>query len=96
MMLLSNSGGRAASPLDFNLLQADNEDDDDSKSMLSFLGASRVSPPPASQFQPVTPPPTVEDVVDEAECAYCSKVGPRADFRGRFCSKICVGRFALR
>lgn len=30
------------------------------------------------------------------ECDFCKKIGSRQNFKGRFCSKICVGRFAQR
>lgn len=62
-------------------------------------------------YQLVTPPPTNlaetddhyhendhdhEQYRDEVECDFCRKVGVRSEFRGRFCSKVCVGRFAQR
>jgi hypothetical protein len=27
-------------------------------------------------------------------CDYCKKKGKQNDFNGRFCSKICIGKFA--
>jgi len=43
-----------------------------------------------------------ESIVPEQEsrnvfhCEFCNKVTQRNHFKGRFCSKICIGRFAVK
>ena len=29
-------------------------------------------------------------------CEFCNKITQRSQFKGRFCSKICIGRFAVK
>ena len=109
MMILSNNTGSSSSlresvpspPLDFTLIS-----DDEKRMMINFFSTSTAATPStmtSSQFQIVTPAPTVlkllESNSDESEgieCDFCKKAGLRSQFKGRFCSKICVGRFAQR
>lgn len=37
-----------------------------------------------------------EELEKKISCEFCNKVGKQNGFKGRFCSKVCVGRFAQK
>lgn len=109
LVLSSPSASPDEALLDFTLITSSNDKNNisnDRKPMEAmmmmnlFNSATNLTPPPPALSQPLSLVLPDESSSfysnDELECELCKKKGLRAHFRGRFCGKSCVVRYAQR